>query len=146
MRIHQALGIERPPEDVFDFLIDTDNFRVVDRAIITYTPDGVMHRGLSGTFVHSRNGFRAHSTWKVEELERPSRLRIAVRGMGYVMDEEVMLAATATGTQATIVDSVRPTSIVGRILVAASGGIMRRDLSARAARLKSTLEAVASDP
>jgi hypothetical protein len=39
------------------------------------------------------------------------------------------------------VDRVWPTSVAGRVLVALSGGIMRRDLRARSARLKALLEA-----
>lgn len=131
---------------MFAFLIDTDSFRVVDRALVSYSAGGLMHVGLSGAFVHRRGGVTARSTWKVEELERPSRLRVAVRGMGYQIDEAATLVATDAGTRATFIDTVRPTSIAGRLLVALSTGIMRSDLSARAALLKSTLEAPASDP
>ena len=146
MRIQHEIEIGRPPEVVFDFLIDTDSFRVIDHALVSYTPDGLMRVGLTGTFVHRRGGVTARSTWKVEELERPSRLRVAIRGMGYEMDEEATLVATDGGTRAIFIDTARPTSIAGRLIVALSAGIIRRDLSARAALLKSTLEAPASDP
>ena len=140
MQIRHEIDVARPPEDVFDFLIDTDSFRVVDRALVSSTPGGLMHVGLSGTFVHRRGGMTARSAWTVAELERPSRLRVAVRGMGYEMDEVASLVATDSGTHATFVDTVRPTSFAGRLMVAVSGGIMRRDLAARAALLKATLE------
>jgi DNA-binding transcriptional regulator LsrR (DeoR family) len=83
----------------------------------------------------------ARSTWEVTELERPSRIRVAVRGMGYEMDEIATLSATGGGTLATFVDAVRPTSLAGRFMVALSGGIMRRDLDQRARLLKAALEA-----
>ena len=146
MEIRHEVEIGRPPESVFDFLIDTRSFPVVDRALISHTPEGLMHAGLSGTFVHRRGPMTARSTWKVEELERPLRLRIAVRGSGYEMEEVATLVATDDGTRATFVDSVRPTSIAGRLMVSLSSGIMLRDLSARAALLKSTLEAGSRDP
>jgi hypothetical protein len=146
VRIQHEVEIGRPPEVVFDFLIDTNRFRVVDRTLVSYTPDGLMRVGLTGTFVHRRGGVTARSTWKVEELERPSRLRVAVRGMGYELHETASLVATDAGTRATFIVTARPTSIAGRLMVALSGGIMRRDLITRAARLKSTLENPASDP
>ena len=140
MQIRHEIEIERQPEDVFDFLIDTATFRVVDPALVSYTPPGVMRLGLTGTFVHRRSGMIARSTWSVEELERPWRLRVAVRGTGYAMEEEANLAATNVGTRVTFVDSVRPTSTLGRLMVALAAGIMRRDLKERAARLGSALE------
>ena len=145
MQIRHEVEVARPPEDVFDFLIDTDSFRIVDRALISSTPGGLMQVGLSGTFVHRRGGMTAHSAWTVAELERPSRLRVAVRGMGYEMDEVANLVATGSGTHAIFVDTVRPTSIAGRLMVAVSGGIMRRDLAARAAVLKAWLEEDSAD-
>jgi hypothetical protein len=38
-------------------------------------------------------------------------------------------------------DVLLPTSLVGRFMVVVSGGIIRRDLLARSARLKAQLEA-----
>jgi hypothetical protein len=140
MEVRYEIEIRSSPEAVFDFLADTDSFRILDRALVSYSPGGVMRVGLSGTFVHRRGGMTARSTWVVEELERPVRLRVAIRGMGYAMEETANLEATGAGTRATFVDTVRPTSIGGRLLVALSGGIMRRDLGDRAALLKSTLE------
>src|SRR5262245_31599032 len=135
MQIRHDIDVRQPPEAVFDFLADTDSFRILDRALISYTPEGVMRVGLNGTFVHRRGGMTARSTWVVEELERPVRLRVAIRGMGYAMEETATLVATDQGTRATFVDTVRPTSVAGRLLVAMSGGIMRRDLDNRAALL-----------
>jgi hypothetical protein len=57
------------------------------------------------------------------------------------MVETATLLASGEGTLATFTDTVRPTSLLGRPLVALSGRIMRRDLSARAALLKAALEA-----
>jgi hypothetical protein len=126
---------------VFDFLTDTESFPVIDRALVSHAPHGRMHAGLAGTFVHRRGGMTARSTWHVAELVRPSRIRVAVRGAGYEMDETVELDPTDHGTHAAFIDRVRPTSLAGRLMVALSGAVMRRDLERRAALLKATLEA-----
>lgn len=144
MEIRFEINIKRSPEVVFDFLADTASFPVIDRALVTYTPDGPMRVGLAGTFVHRRGGMAARSTWEVTELERARHIRVAVRGMGYEMDETAVLVATESGTRVAFVDTVRPTSMPGRFLVALSDGIMRRDLRKRAALLKAALEAGAN--
>ena len=56
------------------------------------------------------------------------------------MDEIATLSADGSGTRASFVDMVRPTSIGGRVMVAFSSGIMRRDLDRRARLMKAALE------
>lgn len=145
MEIRHEVQIARSPEAVFDFLIDSDSFPVVDHALVAYHPRGLMHVGLRGTFVHRRGGMTARSTWQVAELERPARIRVTVRGMGYELNETATLSATATGTRATFVVAVRATSLAGRFMVALSGGIIRRDLRRRARLLQAALEARTSE-
>jgi hypothetical protein len=65
---------------------------------------------------------------------------VRIDGMGYAMTEEAELEASDAGTRARFVDRVWPTSLPGRVMVAFSGGIMRRDLRARADRLKAILD------
>jgi Polyketide cyclase / dehydrase and lipid transport len=91
MEVRQKIEIRRPPEVVFDFLTDTASFPIIDRALVSHTPDGRMHVGLEGTFVHRRGGMKVRSTWAVVELERPTRVRVAVRGMGYELHETATL-------------------------------------------------------
>ena len=145
MEIRHEIEVGQSAESVFDFLIDTRSFKAVDRALVSYTPEGTMRVGLTGTFVHRRGGMTARSSWRVEELERPSRLRVSIRGMGYEMEESATLAATDSGTRVAFVDTVQPTSMAGRLMVALSGRIMRRDLAGRAALLKATLESGVPD-
>ena len=139
LEIRNELHVGRPPAAVFGFLADTASFSLVDPALLSYSPEGKLSLGLTGTFTHRRSGMIARSTWRVDELEAPTRLRVTIRGMGYEMDETADLLAEGDGTHVTFVDRVWPTSLPGRLMVALSGGIMRRDLAARAARMKSLL-------
>lgn len=140
IEIRSELRIGRPPADVFRFLADTASFALVDPALVAYSPEGVLSVGLTGTFTHRRSGMTARSTWRVDELKPPTRLRVTIRGMGYEMDETADLVPDGDGTHITFVDRVWPTSLPGRLLVALSGGIMRRDLARRAGLLKVALE------
>ena len=139
--IDSTVDLTGPPNEIFDFLADTRSFKAVDAALVEVEPEGRLTVGMAGRFRHRRAGMPARTTWRVMELDPPRRLSVEIRGMGYAMTEEVDLQPTATGTRAKFVERVWPTSLAGRLLVALSGGIMRRDLRARADRLKAVLEA-----
>ena len=139
--IETSVDIARSTVDVFAFLASTRSFKAVDPALVEFEPEGDLRPGLTGTFLHRRGGLPARSTWLVVESDPPRRLAVEIRGMGYGMTEEAMLKPQGDGTRATFVDRVWPTSLPGRLLVALSGRIMRRDLRARSERLRKILEA-----
>lgn len=134
------LEVARRPAEVFDFLTSPVGLRAVDPALVDYGPPGPIAAAGAGWFKHRRFGMTARTTWRVTAFEPPDRLEVAISGMGYAMTESAELEPTPTGTRARFVDRVGPTTLPGRILVALSGGIMRRDLRARAERLKAVLE------
>jgi hypothetical protein len=135
------VDLERPPEDVYALLADTRSFQALDAALVEVEPEGPLSLGLTGRFLHRRAGLPARTTWRVTALDAPSRLVVELRGMGYQMTEAIDLEGSAFGTRVRLTERVWPTSFAGRILVALSGGIMRRDLRARAALLKALTEA-----
>ena len=138
--IESTLDLTRPPDEVFDYLADTRSFKEVDAALVEVEPQGKLEHGMSGRFLHRRSGLPAHSTWQVIELDAPRRLSVELRGMGYGLIEHAELEATPSGTRVQFLVRVWPTSLAGRVMVALSGGILRRDLRARAGRLKAVLE------
>jgi hypothetical protein len=140
MQVDYEIEIKRLPADVFAFLADADTFKMVDAALVESSWTGPLRNDATGTFVHRRGGMTARTTWAVTEFEAPRRLSVAIRGAGYTMDETASLDATGSGTRVRFVDRVHPTSMLGRILVMTSSGIMRRDLRKRAARMKAALE------
>jgi hypothetical protein len=122
-------------------LIDPNHFRAIDPAMLEFGPPGPLSPGSEGWSKHRRGGMTARTTYRVTAFDAPSRLEVAISGMGYAMTESAELEAIPAGTRARFVDRVWPTALPGRLLVALSGGIMRRDLRARATRLKALLEA-----
>ena len=144
--LRSVVEVSRPPTEVFGFLADTRGFKALDAALVEVEPQGPLAEGGTGRFLHRRGGFPARTTWRVLHLEPPRRLSVEIRGIGYAMTETIELEATTTGTRATLLERVWPTSLGGRILVALSGGVMRRDLRARAALVRTVLEAEASAP
>ena len=83
---------------------------------------------------------RVTNGFTVTELEPDATLGMRITGAGYALRETVSLEAIPSGTRATVVDVLEPTSLGGRLFVALSGGFIRRDLRAQFDRLKSRLE------
>ena len=135
------LDVARPPGDVFALLVDPDHFRLLDPAVLDYGPKIALSIDSEGWFKHRRGGMTARTTYRVTAFDPPRRLEVAISGMGYAMTEGAELDSIPMGTRARFVDRVWPTTLPGRLLIALSGGFMRRDLEARAARLKALLEA-----
>jgi len=146
LELSTELEVARAPDYVFAFLTDIDSFRALDPTLIECQPTGRLTEGLTGTFAHRRGGMTARTTWRVTESQPPVLVEVAIRGAGYEITERATLEPMATGTRATFVVRVWPTSFPGRILVGLSGGIMRRDLRARAGRLKAILEGATPEP
>jgi polyketide cyclase/dehydrase/lipid transport protein len=134
------IDLPREPGAVFAFLISPEGLHGVDPALVDYGPPGAITAGGSGWFKHRRGGMTARTTFRVNLFEPPHRLEVQISGMGYGLAETAELEATQTGTRARFVDRVWPTSLPGRLFVALSGGILRRDLQARSARLRRLLE------
>ena len=134
------IEIERPEADVFALLADTRGFRALDSALVEVEPEGPLAPGMTGRFLHRRAGLPARTTWQVLTFTPPSRLVVELHGMGYAMTESVDIEGSLLRTHVRFTERVWSTSFAGRLLVALSGGVMRRDLRTRAGLLKLVLE------
>jgi uncharacterized protein YndB with AHSA1/START domain len=144
--IQAEISIAADPGRVFAVLADPATWFVVDPTLIDATPRTPLMLGATGTMRNRRGpGMTATVSWRTTELEPGARLTQYLVGMGYELWETVQLAPDSGGTHLTVVDTLVPTSIVGRLMVAFSRGIMERDARSRCARLKSLLEDGAKD-
>jgi hypothetical protein len=85
-------------------------------------------------------GLKVTTAWKNTALMPGVRIEMLDTGFGYELHESVVLSGDPVGTRVTVVDTLRPTSLIGRVMVASSRRIIQRDLDARLASLKSLLE------
>lgn len=141
MIVEHRMHIPRPSAQVYAFLVDQDNWVALDPATLDITPRGSVTVGMAGTMTRRVNGLRVTNGWIVTDLEDSAKVGMRITGRGYALTETTTLEATPDGTRATIVDVLEPTSAAGRLFVALSAPFMRRDLQARAERLRSLLEA-----
>ncbi len=145
MIVEGGIAIARAPQEVFDVLADPSSWRSLDLALIDVEPRAPLVPGVIGTMRHRRVlGIRVTTAWENTALVPPTRLENLIRGPGYELREKVILSPAANGTQVTVVDTLTPTSLLGRVMVGLSRGIIERDMRTRCGRLKSLLEAGAS--
>ncbi len=135
-----SLDIARPSERVYAVLVDQDTWAALDPTLMDVTPRGSLAVGMSGTMTRRVAGRRVTNGWIVLELEPGRRVGMRLTGAGYELIEETTLEGTSGGTRATTADTLRHTSVGGRLLVAVSGPFIRRDLRKRNKRLKALLE------
>jgi len=140
MIIEGRSTISAPPDHVFALLIDPATWFQIDPTLVDVTPRDPIVLGSTGTMRNRRAGFVASATWTTTEFVPGVRLVQATRGRGYELTESIDLAASGTGTEMTDVITLVPTSIVGRLMVATSKGILERDLRSRFTRLQELIE------
>ncbi|MDP9483142.1 MAG: SRPBCC family protein, partial [Chloroflexota bacterium] len=137
MIVERRIDIGRPPEAVFDVLADPTTWATHDPALIDVQPRDRVVPGATGTMRRRAGlGMTVTTSWENTTYDPGACLEMLVRGSGYELRETVQFVATPTGTTVTVVDDLVPTSLVGRVMGALSGGIIERGLDARLARLK----------
>ena len=141
MIIEGQVGVAAPPQRIFDALIDPSTWFDIDPTLVDVTPREPISLGTTGTMRNRRGpGMTATATWTTTEFVPGARLTQHLRGFGYELTETIELTAEAPGTQMTVVTTLIPTSLAGRVMVALSRRIVERDLQSRFARLKALVE------
>ena len=142
MIIEGRATVAASPDAVFAILVDPETWFRIDPTLVDVVPRTPMVLGATGTMRNRRGpGLVATVTWTTTEFVAGERLVQHLRGFGYELTESVDLAPAATGTTMTVIDTLVPTSIVGRLMVATSKGIMERDLRTRFSRLQELIQA-----
>ena len=143
MIIEGRITVAALPERVFSILVDPTTWFEIDPTLIEVTPRERVVLGATGTMRNRRGpGIVATVRWTTTEYVAGRCLSQHLRGFGYELTESIDLVPVASGTEMTVVDTLVPTSIAGRMMVAASRGIMERDLRSRFARLQALLDSV----
>lgn len=135
----RSIDVGRPPTEVYEFLVDQDNWAALDPATLDVTPRGEVHEGMTGTVTRRVGGRRVKNGFLITALVPDSLVSMRITGPGYALTETTTLEAASEGTRVSIVDVLEPTSLGGRVFVAVSGPFIRRDLKARSERLRSLL-------
>jgi hypothetical protein len=105
---HHEATIDRPAEEVFDFLADgADNASWQPRVVATIGPDGPI--GVGTTFrqtVRSPLGFKVSADYELTEFDRPGTLALKIRSVGPIRPtQRFELSETADG-QTTIRNTI----------------------------------------
>ena len=141
MIIEGRVAIARTPQEIFDVLVDPAAWSTLDAALVDVVPRDLVVPGSTGTMRRRVGlGLTVTTAWENTEFVPGARLENLIKGFGYELRETIVLAADPIGTQVDVIDTLIPTSLVGRAMVAVSRGIIERDLHRRFAKLKVVLE------
>ena len=136
-----SVEIARSPQDVYDVLADPTAWFALDKALVDVEPRAQLAPGATGTMRRRVGpGLKVTTAWENTALVPGARIEMLITGFGYQLHESVALSGDPLGTRVTVVDTLHPTSLIGRVMVATSRRIIQRDLDARFASLKSQLE------
>lgn len=106
---------------MFEALADPATWFIIDPSLVDVNPRERLALGTTGTMRNRRGpGLTATATWTTTELIPGARLVQRLKGFGYELTESVTLAVDTLGTQVTVVDSVIPTSLAGRLAAASA--------------------------
>jgi hypothetical protein len=86
--VRTTLDIERSPQEVFDFIADTDNWLKI--GVLDVAPRGRLALGTEGWHLRKEVGGTARSTWRVNEFEAGRKLTMLARGGGMEMRDETL--------------------------------------------------------
>jgi hypothetical protein len=140
--VEARFEVTRTPDEVFEILADPSAWFGFDPALVEVEPRGPMVAGVTGTMRRRAGlGLTVKTRWANTVFVPGSRLENLITGFGYELRETIDIAAQSTGTSLTVVDTIVPTSLIGRAMVAASRGIIARDIDRRFGGLKSRLDA-----
>ena len=142
MIIEDSVEVAAAPGRVFDILVDPVTWFKLDPTLVDVTPRKTLALGSTGTMRNRRApGLVAKASFTTVTFVPGVNVTQELRGWGYKLTEAVALSAHGTGTRMTVTDTLVPTSLGERLMVALSRGIMERDLRTRFAALKALLDA-----
>jgi hypothetical protein len=136
--VSTTVDFERSPQEVFDFIADTDNWLKI--GVLDVAPRGRLALGTEGWHVRKQFGGNARATWRVSEFEAGRKLTMLARGGGMEIRDETLLEAIPSGTRATFTETFTPRAFAIRLLLPLFMGSIRKELRAYYASIKAQVE------
>ena len=136
--VSTTVDFERSPQEVFDFIADTDNWLKI--GLLDVEPRGRLALGTEGWHSRKQGGGKARSTWRVSEFEAGRKLTMLARGGGMEIRDETLLEAIPSGTRATFTETFTPTAFAMRLLLPLFMGVIRKNLREYYASIRTQVE------
>jgi len=132
------------PQRVFDILADPTLWSALDTALVEVTPRDRLVPGANGTIRRRVGlGMAVTTRWMNTSFVPGAHIENLITGFGYELRETIDLAPDEHGTAVVVVNTLTPTSLIGRAMVAMSRGTIEGSLRARFVALKALVESEA---
>jgi uncharacterized protein YndB with AHSA1/START domain len=109
-RVSTTLEINRPIDEVFDYLSNVDNAHEWTVGLVDVTHDGPIGLGATGSDVRKMGRKQINMPWKVTVFEPPHRALFDYAAP-FPMSADFRFESTARGTQVTCETTMNPTGL-----------------------------------
>lgn len=141
MNIQHTITIDRPVEDVFEFVSDASNDRLWETGVEACVPDGNARLGQQRDVTMEALGRRYHGEAEVTEFQPLERLTIEIKSGLPVKGQSDFQFDSANGkTQLTYSMTANPVNRVFRLFQPVMGWMLQRQWEGDLQTLKELLE------
>jgi carbon monoxide dehydrogenase subunit G len=146
MRCESTVDVDRPPADVFPWLLDADKVPRWMTGLLAYEPlePGPLRVGSRIRQELSVSGQQLRFELLVAELDAPRRAVLRFEGSGFKAVNEYLVSEAGSGSRVTWVISGDTTSFKARLIAPMVQAKLQEKLETDLARLRAVLEGEAA--
>jgi carbon monoxide dehydrogenase subunit G len=146
MRCESTVSVDRPPAEVFPWLLDADKVPRWMTGLVTYEPlePGPLQVGSRIRQELSVSGQQLRFELNVAELDAPRRAVLRFEGSGFKAANEYSVSESGSGSRVTWVISGETTSFKAKLIAPMVQAKLQEKTEADLARLRAVLEGEAA--
>ena len=146
MRCESTVSVDRPPAEVFPWLLDADKVPRWMTGLVAYEPfePGPLRVGSRIRQELSVSGQQLRFELNVAELDAPRRAVLRFEGSGFKAANEYSVSEAGSGSRVTWVISGETTSFKAKLIAPMVQAKLQEKLEADLARLRAVLEGEAA--
>jgi carbon monoxide dehydrogenase subunit G len=141
MRCESTVEVDKPPAEVFPWLLDADKVRRWMTGLVAYEPleSGPLHVGSRIRQELLVSGRQLRFELQVAELDAPRHAQLRFEGSGFKAANEYSVVAAGSGSRVTWVISGDTTSFKAKLMVPMVQATLQQKLDIDLARLRARL-------
>lgn len=139
--ITNQIHINRPPEQVMDFLLQPENWLKFATGLVDAEPKGEkLQKGMTGSWTRKQGPKLTVNKFTVIEMEYGKKLVMQIAADGMTANDQSIFEPTSTGTNATFTETLVAHTFFTKLLLTLFLGMIKKSLRTDYGKLKEILE------